>query len=175
MKAVIAGILLLPLLSACAATSGDAPSDTVDAFYAALIDARVTGAPTAEQLERMAPWLSDTLHALLAGARRMRDADMAEYPDEKPAFAEGDLFTSLFEGPTTFRSGRAEQGSPHHRVRVEFSDERENPPHRWSDVVLLVQQRGRWVVDDVEYGGGWDFAPRGTLRSGLEIALQGQE
>jgi hypothetical protein len=166
--------LLLPLLAACAAAPGDSPEHAIDGLYSALREGRVTGAPSAEQLDRLAPFLSDTLRALLDGARRMRDADAAAYPDEKPAFADGDLFSSLFEGPTGFRVVRVDSGSPHHRARVEFTDERASPAPVWTDVVLVLQERGRWVVDDVEYGGNWDFAARGSLRHGLEIALSGQ-
>jgi hypothetical protein len=40
-----------------------------------------------------------------------------------------------------------------------------------TDRVVLVMQNGRYVIDDVEYGGKWDFATKGALRSTLAAAL----
>jgi hypothetical protein len=37
----------------------------------------------------------------------------------------------------------------------------------WTDQVLLVRQKGRWVVDDIVCGGGWDLARTGRLTESL--------
>jgi hypothetical protein len=40
-------------------------------------------------------------------------------------------------------------------------------PVEWTDTVRLVREDGAWRIDDVAYGGQWDFANTGTLRESL--------
>lgn len=147
------------------------PANVAEQFYAATRAARVDGAPSPEQLAALAPYLSDSLHALLAAAQRLQEADMARAPDEKPAFADGDLFSSLFEGPTAVTAVSDSVRGPTHAVTLRMTYREAEPPTEWSDVVVLRTEHGRWVIDDIEYGGRWDFAPKGTLRARLESAL----
>ncbi|MCB1233228.1 MAG: hypothetical protein KDN19_23490, partial [Verrucomicrobiae bacterium] len=37
----------------------------------------------------------------------------------------------------------------------------------WTDTVLLTRNGGGWLVGDVLFGGGWDFANKGTLLDSL--------
>ena len=159
------------IAAGCAAGEPDPPATVAENLYTILRDERVSGAPTAEQLKRLAPLLSDTLHALLASAERMRQDDILRHPGAKPSFAEGDLFSSLFEGPSNFRVLDEQPGSPH-RVNMILTYNWEGASTSWSDHVVLIQEDGRWVVDDVEYGGQWDFAAQGSLRSSLELVLR---
>lgn len=137
------------------------------------IAGHVSGAPTKEQLTTLSPYLSDTLRALLVAARKRNEADVARAPDEKPSFAEGDLFSSMFEGPnaadvladSTRGAGRVAT------VRMTYTGAQ--PPITWVDHVMLTHQGGQWVIDDVVYGGTWDFASKGTLRGSLLAALTG--
>jgi len=46
-----------------------------------------------------------------------------------------------------------------------------DPPVTWTDLVLVVREHGRFVIEDIVYGGNWDFANTGTLRSSLASAL----
>jgi len=39
---------------------------------------------------------------------------------------------------------------------------------RWQDRLLLLCEGGRWRVEDVRFGGDWDFANRGSLRQALD-------
>jgi hypothetical protein len=45
------------------------------------------------------------------------------------------------------------------------------PTVEWSDVVVVIPQHGHPVIDDIRYGGSWDFANTGSLRSSLVAAL----
>jgi hypothetical protein len=146
------------------------PARVVEDFYTARIRSKLTGAPSAEELAQIAPFLSDTLRALLVAARQMRDADVARAPDEKPAFAEGDLFSSLFEGPTAFRIV-TDSVAPSGRVPVRFTYADARDTTTWTDAVQVAQEQGRYVITDVQYGGKWDFANGGSLRTSLEQAL----
>lgn len=165
------GLLSLLAAVACQRQSSPETRDVVQQFYTTLSANRITGAPTDRQLAKLSPYLSDTLRALLTAARRRSEADAARAPNEKPAFAEGDLFSSLFEGPNAVE---VIADSAHGSVRVatvRMTYTRAAPVVTWVDRVALVKERGRYVIDDIEYGGEWDFANKGTLRSTLAVAL----
>lgn len=152
--------VLLALL-ACHSDRAPSPGAIVERFYATTIASRLSGAPTPEALAILAPYLSDTLQALLAAARRQHDADLARSPDEKPAFAEGDLFSSLFEGPTAVEALADTIRGDSHRVTAGMTYRGADTVVHWADVVVLVPQHGHLVIDDIEYRGSWDFATRG--------------
>jgi hypothetical protein len=143
----------------------------VDQFYRATIAGHISGAPTAEQLTALSPYLSDTLRALLVAARKRNEADMARAPDEKPSFAEGDLFSSLFEGPNEAHVVADSVRGPGRVAFVRMTYNGGNPPVTWVDRVVLERANSGYVIDDVEYGGEWDFANKGTLRSSLVSTL----
>ena len=48
------------------------------------------------------------------------------------------------------------------------SDDGRSEPVRWKDDVLMLCEAGKWRIDDVAYGGDWDFSMKGRLREGLE-------
>jgi hypothetical protein len=162
---VAARLILAVLLSGCAATRS--PTGVVERFYTVRIDSRMTGAPTPAELQSVAPYLTPELRGLLARADTLRTREAAAAPDEKPPFADGDLFSSLFEGPTTFEVTKDEPRGREHLVTVRFTYETVT----WEDVVVVVPGDGGWAIADVEYLGDWEFAPRGTLRSTLRHAL----
>jgi hypothetical protein len=165
-------LLFATLFVGCKSAARESATAVVQQFYAATITGHVSGAPTTEQLATLAPYLSDTLRALLAAARTRNEADIARAPDEKPSFAEGDLFSSMFEGPNAVAvfPDSARGSSRVATVRMTYTG---SPPVTWVDRVVLTEQAGRYVIDDIEYGGTWDFANKGTLRGSLAAALTG--
>lgn len=165
-------LLFLPLvLVACHSAPAATPASVVESFYAASIASEASGAPSAEDLAVLSPFLSDSLKSLLGAARRLYEAARVQAPEDKPPFADGSLFSSLFEGPTTVSVvGDAARGSTH-AVTVRMTNTGAVPPVSWTDLVLVVQEHGRFVIEDIEYGGNWDFANKGTLRSSLASAL----
>ena len=167
---VLRSLSLLVVL-ACTSSSTDSAMSVVRQFYAATIAQKVTGAPTSAQLATLTPYLSDTLRALLDAARRRNAADAARAPDEKPAFADGDLFSSLFEGPNAVDVvGDSARGDVRvATVRMTYTGA--TPAVTWTDHVILTTRDGHFVIDDVEYGGRWDFASKGSLRASLVAAL----
>ena len=161
-------LVLLPILAlaACAPKARVEPAVMVEAFYAHLLTYPVTGAPNAGDIPRIAPFLSESLLADLQRAARLRDSAVAQHPDEKPPFAEGDLFTSLFEGPTSF-SVQATQDRPGTAVLVHFEHREGASSVEWVDTVYVVRRDTTWAVTDVAYGGTWPMANKGTLRANL--------
>ena len=173
---------LLPLAAALVALTGCGAQPAVTSPAAAVVDSlyRVrqpfqgNGAPTRADLAAMRPWLSTELATLLQQADSIRSAESAAHPDEKPAFAEGDLFSSLFEGPEMFATrdnevaGSAESG---YRIPVHFTYTGQGTAQKWSDTVLVISENGKLVVSDVRYGGTWGFANKGSLLTSLHFTM----
>lgn len=132
-----------------------------------------TGAPTAKELAALRPFVTDTLARALASADSVRRVDGQRAPDEKPRFAEGDLFSSLFEAPTSFRVMPAPAGGDTALVPVECTNDRERPVVRWTDTAVVVREHGVWRVQDIRYGGEWDFANKGSLLRSLTAGTSG--
>jgi hypothetical protein len=149
----------------------DAPSPVVVAFYTARIASGTTGAPSAEVLRQFAPLLSDTLTALLRAAGVAEERAINAAPGEKPPFAEGDLYSSLFEGPTKFSLVRDTIAARQRKVVVRFIRVDNGASYTWTDTVQLGK-KGRYdVIDDIRYGGAGEFGNHGSLRESLEASL----
>ena len=164
--------LVSPAQSAGAAES---PASVVSAFYKKHSALHPSGAPTPQQLQAMAPFLSQHLQALLERAWQRHQNDVAKAPDAKPAFADGDLFTSLFEGPTSFAVAGTETLVHEYAVTVRFTHKSGAEQTVWKDVVRLANKQGRLVIVDIEYGGDWAFAAKGTLVSALDEGMLAHE
>jgi len=171
---MLRGFLLSLVLSVVPGTGWAAnppePGAAVQAFYTICREERLSGLPDARQLERLSGLLSARLIALIEAARTRQARFQREHPSDKPPFIEGDLFSSLFEGPTGFEPGAVQRDGDRARVTVHFShrDERSGGSvTRWEDDAWLVRERGQWRIDDIEYRGDWPFAARGRLARNL--------
>jgi hypothetical protein len=167
--------LLLPL-AACKRDGPEPPSPVVVAFYSWRVASRTTGAPTAVELQQFAPLLSDTLTALLRAAGALRDREAARAPDEKPPFVEGDLYSSLLEGPTKFSLVRDTVAARQGKTVVAFTYIVNGDSYSWTDTVLvgkkkIGKKKAYDVIEDVLYGGAGEFGNHGSLRQNLERAL----
>jgi hypothetical protein len=121
------------------------------------------GIPSAGERAKLAPFLSPALETLLAAAAAA-EARFAKANKDSPPLLEGDLFTSLFEGATSFTAGACTGDSAKGRcvVKLEYDDKTAKPT-MWSDTVLLVNTPAGWRVDDIAYGGSWAFGNKGRL------------
>lgn len=169
----LAALLIASLAGGCAqgGTPESTPAGVVQGLYSALETGKVTGAPAPEELTALTPYLSEELVMLLRRARALHDADVARAPDEKPAFAEGDLFSSLFEGTTSLEVVGDSLAGTEHRLEVRFTYAGTPPAIHWTDHIMVIQEKGKFVVADVQYGGGWDFGNKGSLVASLKEAL----
>ena len=148
----------------------DSPVGVLVRFYEAHQPQAGAGVPDAARLEALAPLLTRPLRAALGRARAERDAAMAEAPGEKPPYVEGALFSSLFEGYTAVQPLTLATEGWEARVRVCFAFADAGGRTEWTDTVVLREEDGVWRIDDVVYGGQWDFANTGTLRDALPRA-----
>jgi hypothetical protein len=135
-----------------------------------------SGIPGAKGLARYAPHISPRLNRLLANARTAEEKFTNAYKDSPPLM-EGDIFTSLFEGATSYEVGECtgDGKSGHCSVALTFDprrlgDDRNKPVH-WTDTAYLMNGADGWKVDDIGYGGSWDFSNKGKLSQTLQMTI----
>jgi hypothetical protein len=166
-------LLLAALVSAGCAhdPQRQAAVAAVEGLYAELAAHPVSGAPSTEELDALTPWLGEELERLLVQARAVHDLERERAPGEKPPFNDGDLFSSLFEGPTAFDVGPARADGRTWLVPVMFTHGAPGGSTDWTDTVIVANEAGGWVVVDLIYGGDWDFAIQGRLVANLRSGL----
>lgn len=158
----------VPKTAGSGCKNGDAAQAARD-FYARIMADAVSGLPSKESMGALAPLMTASMRAAIEKARVRQQAFIAAHPDEKPDFIEGSLFTSLFEGPTALESASAVANDDGAVVEVGFVHAQAGAEtFRWKDQALLRCEQGHWRLDDVRYGGDWDFASKGQLKQALE-------
>lgn len=145
----------------------DSPVGVAVRFYELHQPHAGAGVPEADRLEAYRPLLTRPLIAALERARAERDAAMASAPGEKPPYVEGALFASLFEGYTSVQPITLATEGWNASVKLCFAYAQGGARTEWTDTVVLRKEDGTWRIDDVKYGGQWDFANTGSLRAQL--------
>jgi hypothetical protein len=89
------------------------------------------------------------------------------HPDDKPYWIEGDLFSSSFEGVTSWELGEVFSApTVDATVRVKRTYELPNEkPVSWTDTLVFKKRGQHWLLDDIHMGGEWDFKSGSSLRS----------
>ena len=136
-------------------------------WYAVLDSLGVHTVPEPAALELLRPYMTDTLVQLMRRAHAVRDSVRGLVPREKPPFVDGELFASLFEGYTETHPQATRVVGDTALVIMAFTNDTQQPAVRWTDTVAVVRGRGGYVVADLRYGAGWDFAAHGRLRAAL--------
>lgn len=175
-----AALLICVLMGACAKTPGapdPTPQGVVKGFYDWRIRSQMTGAPSQEQLAEMGPFISVELRQLLADVQPEGQAPDSKGTPEvgkksrkrgKRAFSEGDLFSSIFDGPTTFKIDAVETQGTDQFVPVTFTSAKQLPSVNWVDRIKVISEDGHYVVADIEYGSHWEFGVRASLVDALK-------
>lgn len=148
------------------AERGD-PASAARVFYSELRRLEVTGLPEGESWSLLSPMMSDELVAGMERARAEQADFIKKFPGEKPPWIEGDLFSSLFEGPKTFTILSAKVTGDRAEVPVSCVRTEGGDTAKWSDTLILIKSAKGWLIDDVRYDGEWDFANTGTLKAAL--------
>jgi hypothetical protein len=156
-----------PLLSAEPAVDHGNPETVARVFYSELRRLGVLGLPGEADWAVLKSFCSETLGAALDRAVAEQAEFIRKNPGEKPPWIDGDLFSSLFEGPKQFQVGEAVTKGESAEVPVECSHTEGGETVKWRDTLLLVKKGGKWLIDDVSYGGIWDFSNSGTLKEAL--------
>lgn len=134
------------------------------------------GIPDAKGRAKYAPYISPALDRLLADGNRA-EAAFAKANKDSPPLIEGDLFTSNFEGASTFKVGpcKGDAKAGQCSVALVYDDSRENPkdkPVAWNDTIYLVATQAGWRVDDIGYGAPWEFGNKGRLTKTLKDTIE---
>jgi hypothetical protein len=146
-----------------------------DGFYRVHQASSQDGIPDAALLAKYAPYISPGLNSLLDSANAA-EARFAQVNKDSPPLAEGDLFSSMFEGVTAFHVGacRADGQNAQCAVDMIYDDSKKNPsdkPVHWIDTAYLVKAPDGWRLDDIGYGGNWDFGNKGRMRRTLNVII----
>lgn len=130
------------------------------------------GIPDNAGRSRLAPYLSPGLSKLLADGAAA-EARFAAKVKGSPPLIEGDLFTSMFEGATSWKLGvcSIDGNLAHCPVNFTHMGPRQ-PPVVWTDTLLLANTPQGWRVDDIAYGGGFQFGNTGRLTETLKTVLR---
>jgi hypothetical protein len=188
----VAAMFALSFLAGCT-TVGSSQADrsaqrqVIERFYQTLIILDVKGVPTRTQITELRPEVSERLARLLLAVRETQDLDVARHKGTEPPLLQGSIFHSLFEG-----ASRVEGLEPELRPELApdlgaLSDPHASAPKVawqvtlaygqgsdafvWSDRVWLMQEAGRWVLDDIQFQGSWDFGPKGRLTDLLRATI----
>lgn len=167
-RALALGFLLL---AAVPAGAQDAMTSAAGAFYAATAQASLHGGiPDAATRARLQPLLSPALNKMLADAAAA-EARFNAKNKSAPPLLEGDIFTSLFEGPTSVKVGvcRGDDKVAHCGATLTRQDPGKKAVS-WVDTLKLVNDGG-WKIDDVAYDDNFAFGNTGTLTDMLKMTL----
>ncbi|QHM70444.1 lipoprotein [Mixta intestinalis] len=139
------------------------PDTVAQKFYDLRIAQPTQGLPDNQLLARYRPYLSEKLYQSLLKANSRSD---------KPAeWRQGDLFSSLAQGPTTAKVADASTipNTDARNIPLRVSLTREGDKRvSWQDEVLMVREGTCWTVDDVRYVADWQRSAGGTLGQLLE-------
>ncbi len=106
--------------------------------------------------------LSPSLKSFIKDAETANDKIAKAAPDEKPPLGDGIPWKAYQDYAPLCRVGNlAAQGDVqmvdiHHG----FAD---TPNADWTDRLVLIQQDGKWMLDDVRYGPGYDSGLRAQV------------
>src|SRR3954468_16534143 len=178
MKWALTCVLLLAAPVAASAQAED-PAAAVNAFYSVYSGqhAQGLGIPDATVRLRLQPVLSPRLNKQLATAATAQARLTAKVKNAVPPVLEGDVFSSLFEGPTAWKVGSCQQKDKAARCSVALSyvppptAGTKAKPANWTDTLVLAATPQGWKVDDVVYDAGFAFGNTGRLSDMLNMVI----
>ena len=140
-----------------AGTAPESPAAVATTFCRTVRAERLEGLPSAPAMAKIRPLVTKELADGIERARAEQADFQRRHPDEKPPWIEGDLFSSSFEGVTSWSLGTPvvkEKSAevPLHHVCADGKD-----TVRWTDTLVLTRTAEGWRVADVRYGGTWAF------------------
>ncbi|HTQ13166.1 MAG TPA: hypothetical protein VMH86_04760 [Rhizomicrobium sp.] len=175
-RLLVAALVLAasPALAAAPPDEGRAMAGAVTAFYAVHAHTDQDGIPDAATRAKYAPTVSPRL------LKQLEDGEAAETRYARanknvPPLVEGDLFSPNFEGITSFRVGACDPKKGTCALEGHYQDARPRPqdkPVDWTDTVYLVRTPAGWKVDDIAYGGAWEFGNHGKLSELLKSIIR---
>lgn len=143
--------------------SAQTAAEVTDDFYAKLASLNVRGLPDSNQLSELSPFFSAGIVAQFKRDQKKQDAFIKKHPGDKPPWVEGDLFSSLFEGPTGYEIGRSRILSGATHVDVKLSNDSAGDKTTWTDTAILKKIGGKWKITNILFKGDWQFKSGSSL------------
>ncbi len=171
MKSKLLIALGLAAMVVLAQPSATSPEGTARAFYTLDLKLKLSGLPDGRKYKQITPYLSSGLQALIVKAQAQQNRCIKAHPDEKGPWIEGDMFTSNFEGYTKFSVNAPANAASPGKLAVDFEYSDKTDGFKWQDQVVLIQENGHWVIDDILYrqsegfGNGFGTGLRASLSS----------
>lgn len=151
----------------CSSALGAAPEAAAKTFLDAYVKLHISGLPSEEEMKTLAPLLTPEISALIEAARAEQKDFQKTHPDEKPPWIEGALFSSLFEGVTSYHLGEVVVSGDKASIPVYWEYTEGGETTRWIDVAVLSKSGDSWHVADIFFCAPWDFRPGPSLRAQL--------
>lgn len=123
-------------------------AEPVAEFYTTYRGLKFEGLPNKAQLATLAPYLSTDMQSAIKNAQAVQAKCMKKFPTDKPMWIEGDMFSSNFEGFTTFKVANSNGG----KATVAFEYVENGQKVAWSDQVIVRTEKGKVVIDDFRFG-----------------------
>jgi hypothetical protein len=153
------------------ARADDAMMAAASNFYALVTGKGFSsaGIPEPGARAQLAPLLTPRLAQALAGAASAQTRFLAKHKGAPPLL-EGDIFSSLFEGPTAWKVGSCSGNASTARCSIAMTRQDPGKPAvTWTDTLVLANQGG-WKVDDLVYDANFSLGNTGTLGQMLKMA-----
>jgi hypothetical protein len=172
---LFAAALILASTSAAAQTDSEsqALAKAAAGFYGVYMTLHPSdGIPDGPTRAKFAPFVSPGLDQLFADGEGAEARYAKATKNQSPPLVEGDPFTPNFEGATSYKIGActSDAAGGHCAVTLTY-DDRKDKPLVWTDTVALVRTPGGLRVDDIAYGGSWDFGNKGHLTGLLKSVI----
>jgi hypothetical protein len=174
-RLIVLAALLASVPASAEPSDAQAMAQMVTGFYQVHQATDQDGIPDASTRAKYAPFISSALEKLLAAGDAAEDR-YAKANKDSPPLVEGDLFSPNFEGISSFKVGACvtDAKGSHCAVALHYADKHPRPqdkPVDWTDLVYLVNTPAGWRVDDIAYGGNWDFGNHGKLSETLKSSI----
>jgi len=171
-RLVPALLMLLAVAAPARADDSAAMAAAANGFYAAYLSLpRAGGIPDATARARLTPLLSPHLNQMINQAAAAEARFQAKNKDSPP-LVEGDLFSSLFEGISSYKMGACTGDGKKGRCTASLTHaDPKQKPVTWNDALLLVNTPSGWKVDDIAYTAGFAFGNSGNLTDTLKFAI----
>ncbi len=161
LSCLIIWLLIISMAQEAQAAPRKSPRVVASEFYALVVREDISGLPDEQEMRVLRQHLSLSLRSLLRLAQKTEAKAIKQTPaGDKPPILEGCLFSCLYEGPEKFRVGRQSISGRYAYVKVEQSAGAD----KWTDTLILVMERGRWLVWDVRLGCSRPHMGEPTLR-----------
>lgn len=132
------------------------------------------GLPSEKNQQKLKPYMTASLTKLLQQAGQA-DNNYGKNNRDVPGLVEGDPFSSSFEGASSFKVLSCSTKTSSCMVELTLVDtiNKKYPPAVWKDKVDLVKENSSWLVNDIEFLGGWPFGhATGHLRDLLSWVVE---